>query len=406
MIKLTKRLSKQLLTAVLISSLAAGLSVTPRGVMTASAASSGKDDAVGQISGNEMTQTIENNSSGKSSSSSSSTSSNNSSSSSDNKPAEKTVITYNINNSPNISVREISSTAESVKIPDTVRGSDDKTYFVTSIKSDAFSNSRSVKDLEIGNNVETIGSNAFSSSNGLGSRVRTIGAGAFQNCVRLNSVTFGDSVETIGKHAFANDESLTSVSLGNRVTSIGPGAFVNNYSLSTVTMGDSISNIDRNAFRNDISLKSISLPESLTRLSSGVFYGDTHLTSVTFGNRISVIGEKAFTDTAITDLVIPDSVTEIRENTFRRCRYLTSLTLGGNVRTIDANAFRGDQFLTTVTVNTTSLSGVGQKAFGGISHSAEFSITAPKPVFKAEVALIKASTLPKGVTFTRVKVNN
>ena len=70
------------------------------------------------------------------------------------------------------------------------------------------------------------------------------------------------------------------------------------------------------------------------------------------------------------------------------------------------NAFRGDQFLTTVTVNTTSLSGVGQKAFGGISHSAEFSITAPKPVFKAEVALIKASTLPKGVTFTRVKVNN
>ena len=75
------------------------------------------------------------------------------------------------------------------------------------IKDYAFYNCQSIKSVEIGESVTSIGNAAFSS------------------CSGLTSVTIPNSVTSIGQYAFKYCSGLTSVSIGESVTSIGEYAF-------------------------------------------------------------------------------------------------------------------------------------------------------------------------------------
>ena len=75
--------------------------------------------------------------------------------------------------------------ATTITIPDTVV-IDGVTYKVTAIEKNAIKKNAYAKKVIIGNNVVTIGANAF------------------DGCKKLESVTIGSSVKTIGKSAFAN----------------------------------------------------------------------------------------------------------------------------------------------------------------------------------------------------------
>ena len=64
----------------------------------------------------------------------------------------------------------------------------------------------------------------------------------------IKTVNIGDSVTSIGDYAFKNCKSLTSVTIGDSVTSIGKSAFFICWSLTSVTIGDSVTSIGDRAF--------------------------------------------------------------------------------------------------------------------------------------------------------------
>jgi sorbitol-specific phosphotransferase system component IIA len=91
-----------------------------------------------------------------------------------------------------------------------------KTYSVTDIGKEAFSNCRSLSSVTIPKSVTSIDRSAFN------------------GCINLVSVNIPNSVTTIGSSAFHNCTSLTSVTIPNSVTSIGNYAFYDCSGLTTI----------------------------------------------------------------------------------------------------------------------------------------------------------------------------
>ena len=106
----------------------------------------------------------------------------------------------------------------SMKVTD-VNNSEKTYYNLTGIKYNTLVTSRSnVKEVEIYDGVEAIGSNSF------------------YNCTGLTSITIANSVTYIGWSAFQNCLSLTDIIIPNSVTEIGNGAFKGCSGLTEMTV--------------------------------------------------------------------------------------------------------------------------------------------------------------------------
>ena len=142
----------------------------------------------------------------------------------------------------------------------------------------------------------------------------------------IKSIVVGDNVSTIGNNAFCNCTSLTSVIIPDSVLSIGLSAFKSCTSLTSVTIPDSVITIGEMAFQSCTALTSVTIPDSVTSLENYVFASCTGLTSVIIGNSIPYIGNSPF----------------------KYCTGLTSVTLGKSVTTIENSAFKDSTNLATV----------------------------------------------------------
>lgn len=124
------------------------------------------------------------------------------------------------------------------------------TYKVASIAPNAFKNSKKLKTINIGGNVEVIGANAFSGSSKLttitiGSKVTAIGAKAFYKCTALNKVTIPAKVTGIGKQAFAGCKKLKSITIKTKKLTdktVGAKAFKGINSKATIKVPKKVLN--------------------------------------------------------------------------------------------------------------------------------------------------------------------
>lgn len=287
---------------------------------------------------------------------------------------------------------------------------------VTSIRSAAFQNCKSLTKVTIPSSVTTIGDRAFVGCSSLASveiaaGVETIGESAFQSCTSLTSIVIPESVKTIGKGAFSYCSELTSVSLPSTVTSIGDEAFPNLVKLETISVADSNPNysaVDNVLFNKDQTElivypagktgDSYSVPDTVTTIGKSAFYG-SKLKSIYIPKTVTSIGQKAFFncsfltnieideentnfsfssnlfideknkvllaymgDKTITSLEIPNGIVTIGENALYSCRNLTSVTIPESVQTIGDFAFAKCESLPSVTIpnNVTS---IGEYAF-------------------------------------------
>ena len=138
-----------------------------------------------------------------------------------------------------------------VVIPETVEY-EGKTYSVTSIGPEAFSDERDVTGVIIPNSVTSIGDKAFYNCSGMtsviiGNSVTSIGEYAFYRCP-LSSAKIPNSVTSIGNYAFHWCRSMDSLIIGNSVTSIGFKAFSYCPSLTSVKIPNSVTSIGNSAF--------------------------------------------------------------------------------------------------------------------------------------------------------------
>lgn len=108
------------------------------------------------------------------------------------------------------------------------------------VPSGCFSFCASLKNVELGNNVEEIGGDAFCNCTSLksvklGSNVKKIYNSAFNKCTLLESIEFPSNVEEIMNGAFY-DCGLKSVSIPNNVVVIEDRAFYCCQNLRTATL--------------------------------------------------------------------------------------------------------------------------------------------------------------------------
>jgi hypothetical protein len=158
----------------------------------------------------------------------------------------------------------------------------------------------SVKKVELGDSVTTIGNYAFQNCYSLASvvipdSVTSIGNYAFESCYSLAFVVIPDSVTTMGGYTFYYCHSLASVVIPDSVTTIGGYTFQNCYSLAFVVIPDSVTTIGGYTFQNCYSLASVVIPDSVTSsLGSKVFYNCHSLAFVVIPDSVTSIGSDAF----------------------------------------------------------------------------------------------------------------
>jgi len=133
--------------------------------------------------------------------------------------------------------------------------------------------------------------------------VTLIKDGAFSGNSHITDVIVGDNVETIGRNAFSYNQ-ITNLILGEKVSEIGEAAFRNN-KLTELAIPGSVYDIGKNAFR-DNQITSLIIHERSSKIWEGAFRGN-QITDVTLNLDYSyfyIFDEQIFADNPITSVKI------------------------------------------------------------------------------------------------------
>ena len=249
-----------------------------------------------------------------------------------------------------------------------------------------------ITTINIGENVKTIATSAFSYCSGLttvnfnAENCTTMGSEksslfAFKN---LTTINIGDNVKTIPRYAFNGCTGLTEINIPNSVTVIGDWAFYNCSGLTEVTIPSSVTSIGSKAFWECRNMTSITIPNSVTSIGWRAFYKCTGVTeihveegNITYDSRENC---NALIETASNTLilgcsntVIPNSVTSFGDDAFSYCKGLTSVTIGNSVTSIGNYAFSNCTGLTEITIPN-SVTSIGNYTFWCCSGLTEITI--------------------------------
>ena len=276
-------------------------------------------------------------------------------------------------------------------------------------------------NLNIPNNVTSIGSYSFSFCGKLTGitipdSVTSIGDSAFADCSNLANITIPNSVTSIGNDAFRDCTGLVNITIGDRVSNIGYSAFLNTawydnqpdglvYAgkvayryKGTMPENTSISlkrdtiSINNSAFVNCNGLKSIMIPDSVTNIGNFAFSGCSGLTSITgSATNVSAVARQA----RPTSFVVNITIGNIIENSaFSECSGLTSITIPDCVTSIGYSAFSGCKGLTNITIPD-SVTSIGLGAF---SNTAWYNNQPDGLVYAGKVAYSYKGTMPNNTS--------
>lgn len=230
---------------------------------------------------------------------------------------------------------------------------------VTSIGSNSFNNTKSIKTVTIPETVTNIKEYAFN------------------NCTSLESVMFSEGLVSIDNGAFNGCTSLTTITVPGSVNKISNKAFYGCTSLESVNIENGVSVIGSNVFHSCTSLKQISIPDSITTIGGSVFYGcplkfneydnglylgndnnrylvliqavDQNILNCNINQNTKFIYSEAFSGCSLlSEIVIPDGVIEIGSYSFSNCTSLTTVTIPLSVTDISSFTFENCSSLSTI----------------------------------------------------------
>jgi hypothetical protein len=99
--------------------------------------------------------------------------------------------------------------------------------------------------------------------NGITYKVTSVAPNTFANNKSITSVTVGENVNKIGTNAFSGCTKLKKINLGSTLTEIGDRAFYKNMSLTKITIPSTVSKIGKQAFAGCKKLKTITIKTKL-----------------------------------------------------------------------------------------------------------------------------------------------
>jgi hypothetical protein len=161
---------------------------------------------------------------------------------------------------------------------------------ITSVGSNAFS---SLSNLKTFVSKEKIGT--FESSFNGCERLETIAYpgkslpnNAFNNCKMLKNVQLRDDLTSIGSYAFYYCFSLESIEIPASVASIGANAFYNCQGLVEIQIPDGVTSIQDNTFCQCYNIREIEIPASVTTIGKQAFQYCSSLRYIDFSKHTSV----------------------------------------------------------------------------------------------------------------------
>ena len=248
--------------------------------------------------------------------------------------------------------------------------------------------------------VEIIAADAFAGNTGITevifpSSLRIINEGAFINCKNLRKLDIPDGLEIIGDYAFSST-ALESLTLPASVTDIMYRSFVNtpitevdmpekgvNLGLAdfdatpwdkaqsdgiiyldnvlyehrgtvtaptAITIKDGTKSIASHAFSNEYNITSVTMPDSVEVLSPAVFSGCSNLESITLSKGLKAIDDFAFSNTAITEILLPEGLEKLGMRVFNGTK-LTSIYIPASVSIMNPFTFMGCSTLESIIVD-------------------------------------------------------
>lgn len=222
----------------------------------------------------------------------------------------------------------------SLNIPDSVYY-EGNNYKVVSISKGAFEN-RHISTVNIGNNVKTIGAEAFKNCRCLEEvtllgPLKVLSSCTFQGCKNLKKFSFNNRLEIIEDHVFEGCESLNEMEMPKSIISIGDSSFKNCLKLRNITLSSKTRYIKEHAFENCSELEKIEIPKSVEDIGKESFQNCKKLKNVVLNKGIKFIRDSAFEYCEkLNSINIPSSVECIGESVFSGCRNLEKIEVDNN----------------------------------------------------------------------------
>ena|GEM_PF-733542 len=211
---------------------------------------------------------------------------------------------------------------------------------VLDIQEYAFSNCKSLINVNIPNVTEKIGIRAFENCTGLADviagNVKEIRESAFSNCSKLNNINL-EKVEYIRKQAFENCTGLPKVIAGS-VKEIRENAFSNCSKLDNISM-EKVGYIGKQAFENCTGLTKV-IAGNVKEIRESAFFNCSKLNNINM-ERVEYIGKQAFENcTVLANIGNMRHVKEIAESSFKNTQ-ISSITFPYSLQSIGSMAFSG-----------------------------------------------------------------
>ena len=247
----------------------------------------------------------------------------------------------------------------------------------------------SITSIVIGNDVTTIGEDAFYDCDQVASvtfettsHVTTIGKRAFGQCSLLGAITLPASLESIAQRAFINCTNLATIDMSGctSLTTIGNWAFDTCSKMESITLPASVTTLGSDPFLDCSKLTTINVAAGNANFASedGILYNKTKTEiikvpkgkngSLTIPSTITSIESSAFRGTGISalDLNACTSLTTISNSLCYGCTNLQTVTLPASITVIGEMAFQNCSSLQTINLNAcTGLTEIGGQAFSG-----------------------------------------
>lgn len=179
----------------------------------------------------------------------------------------------------------------------------------TEIPKCAFAGVKSIKSVEMHDNVEVVSN------------------GAFMYCSSIKSLKLSKNLTEIGNYAFKNCSGLEAIDLPKKLTAIGEEAFSSCNGLTVVDIPEGVSVIPRRLFAECKNLENVRLHNGLTIISAEAFYNCQRLSSINIPKTVTYVGNSAFKKSGLTYVYgEPYTMAETVANSYN-AQFIDSTTL-------------------------------------------------------------------------------
>jgi hypothetical protein len=215
----------------------------------------------------------------------------------------------------------------------------------------AFHNSKSIKNVTIGADVEILpdylllGCSSLNTIN-IPQKIRTIGENTFAGCINLTTINY--DAERCEETLAFNGCAVVNLTIGNHVKSIPNFTFSDCGRLNDFILPATVENIGKYAFKGCANIKKVTLPEGLKTIEGGAFEDCGNLREVYF-NAIDCKAIVEYDDTtdiipvfhssSIRKVFLGTKVEAIPDYMFYRCYDIEDVTFNKTLKYIGKYAF-------------------------------------------------------------------